>query len=103
MLPRRRLVLGGEACSWELIAKVRELAADCTVINHYGPTETTVGVLTHKIEQECDDYFVPTPPLGHPIGNTQAYLLDSQFQPVPVNVPGELHIGGARLARGLLN
>jgi non-ribosomal peptide synthetase component F len=103
VLPRRRLVLGGEACSWELIEKVRTLAPNCTVISHYGPTETTVGVLTHTIDPERDDYFSTTPPLGRPICNAQVYLLDDQFQPVPIRVPGELHIGGAGVARGYLN
>ncbi|MEM8809424.1 MAG: AMP-binding protein, partial [Cyanobacteria bacterium P01_G01_bin.38] len=46
LLPRQRLVLGGEACPWTLIEQVQQLAPNCRSFNHYGPTETTVGVLT---------------------------------------------------------
>ncbi len=101
VLPRQRLVLGGEASSWELIERVRALAPDCTVINHYGPTETTVGVLTNRLPLERDLSLAP--PLGKPIDNAQVYILDAQLQPVPINVPGELHIAGAGLARGYLS
>src|SRR6185436_6174320 len=45
VLPRLRLVLGGEASRWELIAELRRAAPGCRVLNHYGPTETTVGAL----------------------------------------------------------
>lgn len=49
VLPRRCLVLGGEACSADLLGRIETLAPDCKVANHYGPTETTVGVLTHTL------------------------------------------------------
>ena len=68
------------------------------LINAYGPTEATVEV-TYKllgIEQQKLT-------IGRPIYNTQIYILDQYLQPVPIGVPGELHIGGAGLARGYLN
>jgi amino acid adenylation domain-containing protein/non-ribosomal peptide synthase protein (TIGR01720 family)/FkbM family methyltransferase len=103
VLPRKCLVLGGEASSWELIERIQRLAPNCRVLNHYGPTETTVGVLTYEVGREPVEHDSKTVPLGFPIANTQVYLLDSFLRPVPLGVPGELYIGGANLARGYLN
>jgi amino acid adenylation domain-containing protein len=101
LLPKVRLILGGETCNWQLIQKIQSLNPQCRIINHYGPTETTVGVLTYEITQiNCNS---PTVPLGKPLANTQVYVLDTQLQPVPLGVAGELYIGGAGLARGYLN
>lgn len=103
LLPRQCLVLGGEAASWDLIEKIQQFKPNCRILNHYGPTETTVGVLTYPVKSKCDSYNAKTVPIGRAIANTQVYLLDEQQQPVPIGVPGELHIGGAPLARGYLN
>ncbi len=100
ILPLKRLILGGEACSWQLVAKIQDLAPKCQIFNHYGPTETTVGVLTYQVESAVDCQTVP---LGRPLGNTQIYLLDRHLQPVAIGVPGELYIGGDGLARGYLH
>jgi acyl-coenzyme A synthetase/AMP-(fatty) acid ligase/acyl carrier protein len=67
--------------------------------NQYGPTETTVDVTVWDCEPGSSRNQVP---IGYPIANTQAYILDSSLRPVPVGVPGELHIGGTSLARGYL-
>jgi amino acid adenylation domain-containing protein len=101
ILPRLRLILGGETCSWKLIEQI-QLTTECQIFNHYGPTETTVGVLTYAIEPG-QTKLNDTVPIGRPIPNTQIYLLDSYLQPVPVGVPGELYIGGAGVARGYFN
>jgi amino acid adenylation domain-containing protein/non-ribosomal peptide synthase protein (TIGR01720 family)/FkbM family methyltransferase len=103
VLPRRRLVLGGEASNWQLVEKISTLAPDCAIFNHYGPTETTVGVLTHRLTPRQTHSFSATPPMGRPIPGAQVYLVDSAMRPVPVGVCGELLIGGAGLARGYLN
>ncbi|PSB30551.1 non-ribosomal peptide synthetase [Chlorogloea sp. CCALA 695] len=99
MLPSKLLILGGETANWELVDKVQQLKPDCQILNHYGPTETTVGVLTYKVANSQSQ----TVPIGRPLANTQAYILDDHLQPVPIFVPGELYIGGANLARGYLN
>ncbi|MEI2582759.1 non-ribosomal peptide synthetase [Scytonema sp. PRP1] len=72
------------------------------LINMFGQTETCGIVATYPIPAEQDER-VKIVPLGRPIANTQIYLLDSHMQPVPIGVPGELHIGGLGLARGYLN
>ncbi len=101
ILPRQRLILGGEAATWELIRRVSELAP-CKIFNHYGPTETTVGVLTYPVDK-ASTALSNTVPLGRPLGNTQIYLLDNYYQPVPLGLPGEIYIGGDSVARGYIN
>jgi amino acid adenylation domain-containing protein len=102
VLPRRWLVIGGEASHWDLVARVRSLAPGCSVFNHYGPTEATVGMLTHPVQPEAPVYSA-TVPMGRPLPNTRAYVLDGRLNPVPEGVAGELYIGGACVARGYLN
>jgi len=101
ILPRRCLVLGGEAASSEWVATLLFEAPHCSILNHYGPTETTIGVLTYPVESGRIQETI-NPPLGRPLANTQVYILDAQLQPVPVGVVGELYIGGDGVARGYL-
>ncbi|NEQ80571.1 MAG: amino acid adenylation domain-containing protein, partial [Moorea sp. SIO2I5] len=103
ILPRQRLVLGGEAASWNLIEQIQQLTPDCQIINHYGPTETTVGVLTYPVNDKLENNASKTVPLGRPLANTQVYVLDKQLRPLPIGVPGELYISGMGLARGYIN
>lgn len=100
ILPKKCLIIGGEAACWDLIDLVQKHAPECHIINHYGPTETTIGVLTYPINTHLNSDKVP---LGRPIANTQVYLLDSNRQPVPIGVSGEIYIGGDSVARGYLN
>ena len=102
VLPRRRLVLGGEACGWELVDEVRARAPQCAVTNHYGPTETTVGVLTRAVAPGERGPAGGTLPLGRPLDNTRIYILDTLGRPVPPGVPGEIHVGGEGVTRGYL-
>jgi len=102
LLPRQRLILGGEALPWRLIQQVRALGAACQIWNHYGPTEATIGVLTAPVP-DLADMSTATVSLGQPLPNTQVYLLDEQQQPVPTGVAGEIYIGGAGVARGYLH
>ena len=102
VLPKKRLIVGGEACSWQLIERIKTLAPQCSIFNHYGPTETTIGVLTYPVNLQQTINHAKTVPIGRPIANTQIYVLDSYLQPVPIGVPGELYIGGAGVTRGYL-
>jgi amino acid adenylation domain-containing protein len=103
LLPRKYLILGGEAVSWELVKRVTE-SSRCEVINHYGPTETTVGSLTFRLTEQTDATGdAATVPIGRPIANTVAYVVDDAGRPVPFGVPGELWIGGEGVTAGYLN
>lgn len=70
----------------------------CPLYNHYGPTESTVVATAALVPPESDGYAAPA--IGRPIANTEVYVLDAHRQPVPIGVPGELHLGGAGLADG---
>ncbi|WP_085704955.1 non-ribosomal peptide synthetase [Pseudomonas sp. B8(2017)] len=100
VLPTEALILGGEACSWGLLEKIRELRPACRVINHYGPTETTVGVLTFEPGQPLPG--CRTVPVGRPLGNACAQVLDGYLNPLAAQVPGELYLGGQGVAQGYL-
>ncbi|MBW4613205.1 MAG: amino acid adenylation domain-containing protein [Desmonostoc vinosum HA7617-LM4] len=89
------IIVAGEACSIELIKK---WSAERNFFNAYGPTEASVCATIAKCISQDEKVTI-----GRPIANTQIYILDKHLQPVPVGVPGELHIGGVGLARGYLN
>ncbi|MEH2435909.1 MAG: amino acid adenylation domain-containing protein [Nostoc sp.] len=72
------------------------------IVNNYGPTENTVVATSGLVVSNGRDNNI-SPSIGRPIANVEIYILDSYLQPVPVGVPGELHIGGAGLAKGYLN
>ncbi|MEW6301938.1 MAG: amino acid adenylation domain-containing protein [Verrucomicrobiota bacterium] len=103
IMPRQRLILGGEASRLEWIKQLRDWSPGCEIYNHYGPTETTVGVLTYRVGADFPLTPSGTLPLGRPLPNSRVYLLDRHGQPVPRGVTGELCIGGAGVARGYLN
>jgi amino acid adenylation domain-containing protein len=101
VLPRARLVLGGEAAPWSLVDRVRELAPACEVFNHYGPTETTVGVLMHRLGT-AGERRARTLPVGRPLPGVRVYVVDAELHLTPPGVPGELLVGGTSVARGYL-
>jgi amino acid adenylation domain-containing protein len=94
--PQLTILCGGDALSWQLAQQLRQQNAE--VWNLYGPTETTIWSIIHQVDDRKGEV-----PIGRPIRNTQIYLLDSNLQPVPIGVVGELYIGGDGLARGYLN
>ncbi|WP_176048875.1 non-ribosomal peptide synthetase [Paraburkholderia kururiensis] len=98
VLPRRCLVVGGEAAPARLAAQVALLRSGCVLINHYGPTETAVGVLTHT----GDAGRATTLPLGTPLAHVEARIIDADGNAVPKGVTGELCVGGASVAYGFL-
>jgi amino acid adenylation domain-containing protein len=90
-----QIIVAGESCSIDLVSKWSVGRLFC---NAYGPTESTVCATVAELREGGERITI-----GRPIANTQIYILDPHLQPVPVGVPGELHIGGAGLARGYLN
>ena len=99
LLPRRWLVIGGEALSWEMVKRIRGWAPECRILNHYGPTEATIGCCTYEVSGsprlDC-----ATVPIGSAIGGVRAYVLDSRLEPLPPGWAGELCIAGAGVADG---
>jgi amino acid adenylation domain-containing protein len=93
---RLKALCGGEALPRDLAQTL--LSRVGSLWNMYGPTETTVWSAVHEVTQDDDPI-----PLGLPVDNTALYILDQRLQPVPIGVAGELHIGGAGLARGYRN
>jgi len=70
------------------------------LLNGYGPTETTTFASTFTVSAASPGQPIP---IGRPIANSQIYILDNEMQPVPLGVAGEIHIGGAGVARGYLH
>ncbi|AOM39409.1 non-ribosomal peptide synthetase [Xenorhabdus hominickii] len=96
------LVIGGESLSGSALRFWRQHAPQVRIINEYGPTETTVGCAIYDVlagDIEGDGVL----PIGHPIANTQLYLLDECQQLVPFGSVGELYIGGTGVALGYFN
>ena len=103
ILPRKMLIVGGEACTWDLAERVAA-AGVCSMMNHYGPTETTIGCLTYDISGELASgtLHAGIVPIGRPLPNAQVYVLNSELRPVPVGVSGEICISGAGVTEGYI-
>jgi pristinamycin I synthase 3 and 4 len=94
------LIIGGEPLIYEELKFWQNNSPGTRLINEYGPTETVVGCCVYEVQTENKEKGAV--PIGVPIANTNIYLLDEQWQPVPIGVAGELCIGGVGLARGYL-
>ena len=95
----KRVICSGEALPIELQTRFfSKLSAE--LHNLYGPTEAAIDVTFWECDPHTSLDFIP---IGRPIANTQIYLLDEGLNPVPIGIPGELHISGEGLARGYLN
>ena len=95
----KRVICSGEALPYSLQERFFS-CLEAELHNLYGPTEAAVDVTYWACHRESK---LSTVPIGRPVANTQIYLLDTLLQPVPIGVPGELHIGGVQVARGYLN
>jgi amino acid adenylation domain-containing protein len=98
-LSLRLIICGGEILSPVLATSL--LAWGIPLWNFYGPTEATVWSAVHEVTSV--DAQKSVIPIGRPLANTQIYVLDTELQPVPIGVQGEIYIGGDGLAREYLN
>jgi acyl-CoA synthetase (AMP-forming)/AMP-acid ligase II len=97
----KSLLVGGDVVDARVVKRVLERSRPQHLIHAYGPTETTLFATTFEVQEVAEG--ATSLPIGRPIGNTTAYILDPHGEPVPVGVTGELYIGGAGVARGYLN
>ncbi|SKA37897.1 Methyltransferase domain-containing protein [Chitinophaga eiseniae] len=94
------VMVGGEKLSEDHIRRFRAAWPQTTVINGYGPTENTTFSLTYPIDTIVRGRSIP---IGRPLGNRTAYVLDAWGQPAPIGVAGELYVGGAGVSAGYLH
>ncbi|HZF11989.1 MAG TPA: amino acid adenylation domain-containing protein, partial [Thermoanaerobaculia bacterium] len=95
----RQLLAGGDVLSRGHVERALAQLPGVELINGYGPTENTTFSATHRLRRSLGEGSVP---IGRPIANSRAYVLDRELELVPVGVVGELYVGGAGLARGYL-
>ncbi|MGI0483800.1 amino acid adenylation domain-containing protein [Pantanalinema rosaneae CENA516] len=95
----RTVNLAGEPLLNSLVQQIYQQTQVQQVYNLYGPSEDTTYSTVALIPKDSQK----APPIGQPISNTQAYVLDGEKQRLPIGVPGELYLGGAGLARGYLH
>ncbi|OTA15175.1 Amino acid adenylation [Xenorhabdus vietnamensis] len=99
------IIVGGEKAEYRHLMNWLSSpeTQSCRWINSYGPTEATVIATTLKLDNKNALHLEGIIPIGYPLPNTRIYILDTHGQPVPVGVSGEIHIGGAGVARGYLD
>ena len=95
----RQVIVGGEAIKARAIHRFRRRLPTVGFSNLYGPTETAIGVTCYRIPERPREPI----PIGRPIDNVTVLILDGSLAPVPVGVPGEIHLGGACVGLGYLH
>ncbi|WP_452248104.1 amino acid adenylation domain-containing protein, partial [Kribbella sp. NPDC055071] len=95
----RHLIIGGDALVPHIVSKVKQASPSLSLWNGYGPTENTTFSTSFLIDREYGGSI----PIGKPIGNSTAYILDDQQCLQPIGAPGELCVGGIGVARGYVN
>ncbi|RKG92068.1 non-ribosomal peptide synthetase [Corallococcus terminator] len=97
----RYVLFGGEQVNPRWVREALEQSAPGELQHVYGPTESTTFATSWRVDRVPPG--ATNLPIGGPISNTRAHVLDAQLQPVPIGVPGELYLGGEGLARGYLH
>ncbi|GEO12156.1 non-ribosomal peptide synthetase [Segetibacter aerophilus] len=96
----KTVLVGGEKLSEQHIEKMRSMYPAINIINGYGPTENTTFSLTYLVKETEIKKAIP---IGKPLANRSAYIVDENGELVPIGVTGEICVGGPGLARGYLN
>ncbi len=94
----RIVFCGGEPLSIDLCTRFFSALPETDLCNLYGPTEACIDATYWLCPRDIKEIFI-----GQPVSNAQIYILDAHLNPVPVSVPGEIHIAGGGLAKGYLN
>ncbi|MFD5503796.1 amino acid adenylation domain-containing protein [Streptomyces sp. NPDC127061] len=97
----REVWSGGDVLAPDTVLRIREHCPDTVVVNGYGPTETTVFATAHTADGQSDRRAGAVP-IGRPLDNTRAHVLDDRLRPVPAGATGELYLGGSGLTQGYL-
>lgn len=95
------VLFGGETVDPKWVRAVLASDPPKRLLHVYGPTENTTFSTWHLVQEVAEDSS--TVPIGQPIANSELYILDPAFNPVPIGVPGEVYVGGDGLAQGYLN
>ncbi|MGW2822471.1 non-ribosomal peptide synthase/polyketide synthase [Streptomyces sp. NPDC001443] len=96
----REVWTGGDVVSPAAVARVLEVCPGVEVVNGYGPTEATTLATCHSVDSLPEN--AATVPIGGPMANMRAYVLDDRLRPVPTGLVGELYLAGTGVARGYL-
>ena len=95
----RHVFCGGEVLTWDLARSFFE-NLNAELHYFYGPTEVAITSVFYSVPRENLNEIIP---IGRPVANTQAYVLDGHKRHVPIGVPGELYLGGIQVGRGYYN
>jgi amino acid adenylation domain-containing protein len=108
VLPRKLLIVGGEAFTLDLLKRLEKCKPGCAVFNHYGPTEATVGVAMFGVStaagtaESLELLGHDSVPIGSPLGDNELQILDNNFNLCPAGDIGELFVTGPSVSHGYL-
>jgi natural product biosynthesis luciferase-like monooxygenase protein/amino acid adenylation domain-containing protein len=100
--PLKRIVIGMQPTPGRLVEAIARACPQAGILNGYGPTETTINSTLYRVRDGAELRKGPVP-AGEPVGNTQIYVLDAHWNPLPIGVLGDVYIAGVGLARGYFN
>lgn len=94
----KKLLLGGEKLSAQLVGELYNRLPGVEIYNLYGPTEATIYAASTRVKPDVDKITI-----GKPVSNTSIYILNEHLNLVPIGVPGDIYIGGHAVSAGYIN